>query len=100
LLIRLGGRYSVLPEWLWAFDLQLYRDGPFAAAAGMERTFQWHERKLFLRTGFNTRTADANGLSGVSLGGGVRFSQLSVDYAAGSLGLLGLTHRMSLAFDF
>lgn len=54
-----------------------------------------------VRAGVNTLTwSDVSPLSALSLGGGLDFGALSVDYALGMMGELGQAHRMTVSFKF
>ena len=53
-----------------------------------------------LRGGWNSRSLQVDGLTGVTLGAGVEFHGLSVDYAFLPYGDLGSTHRVGLSAKF
>ncbi|MFD3000008.1 hypothetical protein ACFS7Z_06525 [Pontibacter toksunensis] len=60
--------------------------------AGIE--YQVLKEKFTLRTGFSTLTGKA------TFGAGFQARQLQVDYALGSTTLLGLSHHLSLSYQF
>jgi len=108
-LIRVGSSYRLTRVWLWAMDVQMYRDSAPQLALGTERWFEFRRTNVAFRSGFNTRSTDAAGLSGVSFGLGF-MRQMSrdgdtrgsarFDYALVPLGELGLTHQVSLGAEF
>ncbi|HCN37790.1 MAG TPA: hypothetical protein DIS94_08775, partial [Bacteroidetes bacterium] len=58
-----------------------------------------------LRLGYNNqqrqdlKTGSAVGLAGFSIGVGIKIRNYRLDYAFNSLGNVGSTHRVNLAFD-
>jgi len=55
-----------------------------------------------LRAGyqFNSEGQDYGGVSGLTLGGGIKLASLNLDYAYLPFGDLGASHRVSLSYDF
>lgn len=60
------------------------------------------EQRLFLRAGFQTALTDMGliGLSDLTAGVGLRFSDMSLDYAFLPYGELGTVHQISLGYQF
>lgn len=52
-----------------------------------------------LRAGYNTRGADVDGLHGVTLGFGVAWRTIQLDYGFEPLGDLGTSHRIALSWS-
>jgi hypothetical protein len=101
--LRLGSAYQIKRNWNAAFDLAFPKDNQPYVALGTE--YVWHPSgalDLAGRLGYNSRTSgDIDGLTGVSMGFGLGFSQrFSFDYAFLPYGSLGLSHRISLSFAF
>ncbi|MBI5623255.1 MAG: PorV/PorQ family protein [Elusimicrobia bacterium] len=75
---------------------------PFAAV-GVEYARQFDKNlTAAVRAGFNSRTLSSLGpMSSMSIGGGIKFSDLSVDYAWSSMGVLGTlgTHRVAFSYN-
>jgi hypothetical protein len=75
---------------------------PFAAV-GAEYSRQFDKNlTAAVRAGFNSRTLGSLGpLSAMSIGGGVKLSDLSFDYAFSSMGVLGMvgTHRVAFSYN-
>jgi hypothetical protein len=60
-----------------------------------------YNQMLALRAGYKVKdTGDLGGVTGLTLGAGIRFAMLQLDYAMLSFGDLGLTHQISLAVSF
>lgn len=102
LVMRLGSAYKIVDRWLAALDLGFPQNGRPFAAAGTEFLLPvsapW---AVAGRVGYNSRTAgDVDGVTGVSFGFGVGYEKLKMDYALAPMGSLGLTQRVSLAFNF
>ena len=100
LALKLGSAYQITQRWLAALDASLPRGNGPSLGAGTE--YRWPVQDWVVlagRAGYNTRTAaDVAGLSGLSLGFGLGFPRLDVDYGFGLFGDLGLVHRLSLSY--
>lgn len=95
--LRVGASGQPFAQWLVAADYVKRRDTSGEVDAGAEVT----PRKFFsLRVGYRYAfvSTDLGGLSSFSAGAGLRWGQMSLDYAFIPLGDLGLTHRVSLNF--
>ncbi|MFI5345769.1 MAG: PorV/PorQ family protein [Elusimicrobiota bacterium] len=99
---RLGGSYRISDRWLAALDVNFPRnDSPYAALGTEFQLAKSGPWKMTGRAGFNSETIGSiDGFSGVSVGIGLGYERLTVDYAFVPLGGLGQAHRMSLTCDF
>jgi hypothetical protein len=100
--IRVGQSLRPHPNWLLTSDIVFPRDNDWYAAFGSEVTFSRSDMELALRGGWNGRTnsGDLDGFSAISFGSGISFHQFGLDYAWLPFGILGNTHRLTLAYRF
>ncbi len=99
-MIRAGGALRLFKSLLVASDLN-YTEKDADIHAGAEYTRGFGAAILALRGGYKTDTVKELGaLSGLTLGFGVKWSDLQFDYAWNSFTDLGITHRISLAIKF
>ncbi len=99
--LRAGSALAYSDNLLFSADLALPVDNSPYAAFGAEYQKALPSFLLHLRGGVNSRTfGDIAGLSGISLGFGIDYQSLGIDYALAPLGKLGLTHRISLGYSF
>ena len=86
-------------QWLLTTDYVKRVDTKGEADVGAEVT---PRRFVSLRVGYRyaLTSPDLGGLSNFSAGIGVRFTQMSFDYAYIPLGDLGTTHRISVNYRF
>jgi len=96
-----GGSYRPRPGWLLAAQLDAPRQDGLSAGFGAERRFAaTSELSLTGRAGYNTGLSDAGGLAGASLGFGVSWRAMDVDFAWSPSGALGDVFKYSLLFRF
>jgi hypothetical protein len=86
---------------LLGVTLSLPRDNNLQYGAGIE----WAERntdgfRYAVRTGYHSLATDATGASGVSVGAGIGFKRLDLDFAWVPMGDLGNTFRYAVLFHF
>ena len=97
-----GAAVRIMPHWMGTADLKFPRDNAPAAALGTEG--DWSPQKewtLFARAGWNgTTDGGLGGLAGSSVGVGIMYSKLTVDYAFSPAGDLGNAQNISLTFSF
>jgi len=100
--IKLGGAVRPLkPLTLAAEAVAPINDSPYGAA-GVEWALEVErDIKGFARAGFNSQTYESLGIgSTLSLGLGLKLTNLSFDYAFVPMGVLGTaTHRVSISFN-
>ncbi len=74
---------------------------PFLAMGTEVRIPASEDLGISLRGGFNTRAvSEMGGMRNISLGGGVRYTDYSLDYAFSPFGDLGSVHRLSATLVF
>ncbi len=101
----LKGGFSNLFHWggnnsfLLALSGYYEPNGVSQLAGGVETGFQ---KKYFLRAGYQLPLSDNQipGLTGFTAGAGVRIESITIDYAFVPYGDLGISNRISLAYDF
>jgi len=97
---RFGASAPVTSKLLVSSDLILPRDSAVALAFGGEyRARLFDDVSGAFRTGYQTGS-DVDGLSGVSVGGGLSFGRTSFDFAWVPFGELGNTYRYALHIKF
>jgi len=96
-----GAAYRPAAGWLAAVELRQPSDDVFLFSLGAEyeRVFSKRLRGA-LRGGFNSANTDADGLGGVSLGGGIAYKRTEFAIAWAPMGELGNTFRYSLRVKF
>ena len=96
-----GGAYRFSEAFVTAVEADFPRDARPAAALGGEylRSFGG-TLSAALRFGLNSRDTDPGGLSGLSLGFGLRYQSLDLDFAWLPAGELGDSFRYSLLIRF
>jgi hypothetical protein len=99
---KAGGAWRFNEDWTAAADLGLPSNNVAYAALGIERNWQVFKALAFAgRLGFNSQTLSGlNGLTAVSIGGGLSGHDLALDYAFLPMGSLGVTQRISLSYKF
>lgn len=100
--IRLGGAVKpTKPLTLTAEAIAPINDAPYGAAGAEWGVEVQRDIKGFVRAGFNSLTMESLGVgSTLSLGFGVKLTDISFDYAFVPMGALGTaTHRVSLSFN-
>ena len=101
--VRTGLSIEAAPGWLLAGDLDFPSDANPVVGIGTEyRQGLGSGWSGALRIGYNSLTAQSNleSMNGLSLGGGLGYEGVSLDYAWLPYGLLGQTHRISLTMKF
>ena len=91
-IMKAGLSYRPYQRLLLAIETEKNIDYDADFKAGVE--YQVLKEKFTLRTGFSTLTSKA------TFGAGFQARQLQVDYALGSTTLLGLSHHLSLSYQF
>jgi hypothetical protein len=86
---------------LAGLTLSMPRDNDLQYAAGVE----WAERnpegfRYAARAGFRSMATDADGASGITVGAGIGYRKLDVDFAWVPMGDLGNTFRYAVLFRF
>ena len=101
-LVKAGSHYQIYPHWLGALDLGFPKDNkPYVGTGTEYKLIVGNALSLSGRVGYNSRSAsDVDGFSGLSLGGGVGFKTINLDYGFVPFGDLGDTHRVSLSLVF
>lgn len=100
LIMRLGSSLKLFDHWILAADMGFPSDNDPYLALGTEYVYALSGGlSLQGRAGFNSRTlGGVSGASGGSVGVGVAYRDLSVDYAFLPFGTIGNVHRASLTF--
>jgi outer membrane protein OmpA-like peptidoglycan-associated protein len=99
--IRVGTSWRVLSPWLLNVDYGITNEADNWMAAGTEIVFPYKDiTGVALRAGYNTKNTDVDGLSGITAGAGLSFSEAAINYAWTPFGDLGTAHRVSLLFQF
>ncbi len=97
--IHAGVAYRLHPRWLASAELTKPNDeNPYAGLGTEVEMAKTKDIGLTGRAGYISR-ADISG-AGISLGLGVRFKKMNIDYAFVPLGDLGQSHQMSLGYRF
>ena len=102
LAFKLGSSYKITGQWLTALDVNFPRnDNPYIALGTEYQLVATGPWKFAGRAGFNSETIGSiTGFTGVSVGVGIYYSRLAVDYAFVPLGGVGQAHRLSLTCNF
>ncbi len=97
--LTLGIGYKLFQDRVsLGWDLELPRDDKPVLKQGLEYGY---EESVFLRLGYEYKTSAQNlGGTGVSLGGGFKYSNWEIDYTYSPNQELGDSHRISLAYRF
>ncbi|MBI4063025.1 MAG: PorV/PorQ family protein [Elusimicrobia bacterium] len=96
-----GSDYFTHDSVIATMDAVFPIDNEPYGAFGLEHAKIFGDIPVAGRLGFNSRSwGDLSGFSGVSLGFGTIYKNLTVDYTLAPLGELGLTHRMSVGYAF
>ena len=100
--LKLGSSYKIIDRWLAAVDINFPRgDNPYAALGTEYQLATSGPWKMAGRAGFNSQTVGSiDGFTGVSVGVGLGYSRLAVDYAFVPMGGVGQAHRLSLTCNF
>jgi len=100
LTVKLGAAVSPFRNTLIAMDVVLPKNNAPNFLFGGELSLTPNEpTRLCARAGLNLRQM-IDGISGVSVGLGATLHLFTLDYAFAPMGDLGVTHRISLTFDF
>ena len=99
LLLKAGASCRLTSSWDIAVEEGFPKDDqPYSAFGTEYRLPVGNSYVISGRAGMNTRTiGEVSGMSGVSMGFGIAFKSISVDYAFVPVGELGNTHRLSLS---
>jgi hypothetical protein len=101
LMAYVGGGYRFNEHWLGSLELDVPRDNAVSMAAGAEYVHSFPGRITgALRAGFNSSNTDAGSFAGASVGAGVAYGNLDLDFAFIPFGDLGNTYRYSLRVKF
>lgn len=96
-----GAAWRPSESWLLAADLRSPRDHRLGGSLGLEHRRRFAEDLSgALRAGYNSSNTDADGFGGVSLGGGVGYRQLEMDFSWVPRGELGDSYLYSLQIKF
>ncbi len=101
--VRFGAAYRLGQSVTLAFDQNFPADnGPYSALGTEYMQIIGYDRWFALRGGYNTRASqsDLNGLSSLSLGGGIGWRQYSIDFSWSPFGALGNAYRFSFSVKF
>lgn len=100
--LKLGSSYKIRDGWLAAMDVDFPRgDDPYVALGTEYQLATSGPWKFAGRAGFNSQTIGSiDGFTGLSVGIGIGYSRLAVDYAFVPLGGVGQAHRLSLTCSF
>ncbi len=97
-----GACWHATPETGFAMDLNMPEgDSPYVTL-GFEGTLKTGNLSSSLRLGFNQENlqSQAGALSGFSLGAGLDFRRMTIDYAWVPLGMLGALNQISILYRF
>ena len=75
--VKFGGAYDINDNWLAAIDIVFPNDNDPNVGIGTE----YRIKQFSLRTGYNSRTKDIGGVSGLTLGFGFKYKDFSFDYS-------------------
>ena len=100
--LRGGGAYRINGKWLASLDLVAPRDEePHVALGTSYLVMTGKDVDLAGRLGYNSRNAgDVDGITGISLGIGIKYGQGIFDYAFVPYGSVGQAHRFSISVRF
>lgn len=101
MVLKTGGSYRIVDRWLVAVDVGFPKhDNPYVGV-GTEYVLSIQDAwTLAGRAGFNSKTGDIDGFTGVSFGVGFAFRRLGIDYGFLPLGDVGQAHRISISYKF
>ena len=100
LTIKLGAAVNPFRNMLFSSDVVFPKQNRPNFLLGAELVTEPNElTRLALRAGLNTQRLK-DGLSGFTMGIGATMRFFSLDYAFVPMGELGITHKISLTFDF
>lgn len=102
MVIKVGSSFQIRPRWIAGLDVGVPKSNKAFVAVGTAYGIKLSDAwGLALRTGYNSRTSgDVSGFTGISFGLGIAYQKMKIDYALVPFGDLGMTHRISLGFDF
>jgi len=99
--LKVGGYCKIHPDWVVTAEEIFPNDNSPYTALGSEYVMHWQSFEAALRAGANSKVLkDLDGLSSVSLGAGIGWDSISLDYAFLPLGNLGITHRLSISYKW
>lgn len=100
--MKVGSSFHISENWLMGLDASFPRDNRPYAALGTEYQVNCSPAFGFAgRVGFNSRSlGDVNNFNGISLGAGVNFKTIKLDYAFLPFGSIGTTNRISVTIGF
>jgi hypothetical protein len=99
--VKLGGAYSVNPDWLVALDINAPVDHEINYGVGTEYLYHINNTMSAAgRAGYNTSARDTGGLNGFSAGVGFTYLNYGIDYAYVPYSDLGNTQRISFRIAF
>lgn len=98
-MLKAGAGYAIKAAWDVGVDAVFPKAGDSYVSLGTEYRLKIKEPwGVALRGGYNTRTSDADGFTGFSLGMGISHKALIVDYAFLPFGDVGSTHWITLGW--
>ena len=102
LAFKLGSSFKITDQWTTALDVSFPRgDNPYAALGTEYQLATSGPWKMAGRAGFNSETIGSiSGFTGISVGVGIGYDRLAMDYAFVPLGGVGQAHRLSLTCNF
>lgn len=103
LTLSLGAAVQPVKGWTIEVDAVAPNDGPAYPAVGTEARIPiGGKAEGALRLGYNGRTSAGalDGLTGLTLGGGIEFSHIGFDYGWAPYGVLGDAQRLSFSYKF
>lgn len=102
--LRIGQSLKPTEYWLLSADIVFPRDNDWYPAFGTELSYpvQGPDINVAIRGGWNGRlsSSELDGMANITIGGGLGIRRFLVDYAWMPFGVLGHTHRFSLALQF
>lgn len=97
---KLGLSYKIAHNFLALFDISIPKNEDTYFSLGTQYTKKFSDYDVSLRAGYNSSRKDVEGFSGFSVGTGVSFNKISIDYALMFYGDIGEVHRIGIGFNF
>jgi hypothetical protein len=92
--IKLGAGYTMKENVKFALDMVMPNDNDAYFGTGVEYAY----KAVLGRIGYNSRTSEIGGMSGITYGIGIKYGDVAVDYAYQGYEYLGDSHRLSVTW--
>jgi hypothetical protein len=93
--VKIGSGYKMGTRVLIGLDVVMPNDNSAYVGGGIEYKY----KVVTGRVGYNSRTSDIGGMAGMTYGLGVKYNDVSIDYAYQGYEYLGDSHRLSVSWS-